>query len=561
MRSSFAHGRLPGVTGDWTPPGVSGDAGAGLVLGGRYRLISPEGAGGMAVVWRAFDSVLARPVAVKVLAAHYADDPLSRMRVLQEARAAAVLSHPNIAQVYDYGEADVDGAVFAYVVMELIRGGSLHQRLRGGPVLPRYAMRVCAEVAAALAAAHAEGLAHRDIKPGNVMLAPTGAKVVDFGIAAAIRPPERGMGEFEVFGTPAYLAPERLLHDAVEPASDVYALGVLLYRLLAGHSPWTTESSTQMLTAHVYLDPAPLLPMFQVPDYVTALCNRCLHKDPAQRPSAREVAAVLARGAGLHIVTDEPAPGVAEGAIAPEPSVLIRPPAADEPTDSTVARPRPAALPGDGAPPGRKARGNARRIRAVYASAAALAVVAAGATVWLTRPWEPQAAASVPEPTTVGSAGHPGLPANGPVAGAPSGVSRAPASARPGVAGPARSSTAAASPRGSTTPGNPVTVPAASPSAPGATTTGPDPVVTTTTTTAPAQPVKRTLSSAAGSVRATCPAADTAQILSWTATKPYRISDGDKEAGPAPAVSFKHGNTQLTMTVTCDGWVPSATST
>ena len=187
-------------------------------------------------------------------------------------------------------------------------------------------MRVCAEIAAALSAAHTEGLVHRDIKPANVMLAPTGAKVVDFGIAAAIRPPDPGGDDFEVLGTPAYLAPERLLHDAVQPASDVYALGVLLYRLLAGQSPWTSETTTQMLTAHVYVEPAPLLPMSQVPDYVTALCNRCLDKDPTQRPSAREAAALLAHGAGLQVVTDEP-PAREKAAIDPSPSVLIRAPA------------------------------------------------------------------------------------------------------------------------------------------------------------------------------------------------------------------------------------------
>jgi serine/threonine-protein kinase len=152
--------------------------------------------------------------------------------------------------------------------MELLRGGTLQDRLAGGPVPPRFAMRVCAEVAAALAAAHADGLVHRDIKPANVMVTPDGVKVVDFGIAAAIGSARPSDGE--VIGTPAYVAPERLIDDAVQPASDVYALGVLLYRLLSGHAPWSADTTTQMLSAHIYVEPEPLAPLPEVPDYVTA---------------------------------------------------------------------------------------------------------------------------------------------------------------------------------------------------------------------------------------------------------------------------------------------------
>nr|BFE75001.1 hypothetical protein GCM10020092_083020 [Actinoplanes digitatis] len=138
------------------------------------------------------------------------------------------------------------------------------------------------------------------------MVTPTGAKVVDFGIAAAIDPGGTGDPDFEVLGTPAYLAPERLIDDAVEPASDVYALGVLLYRMLSGHSPWSADTTTQMLTAHIYIDPEPLTPQPGVPGYIIALCNRCLVKDPTERPSAREAAALLAQGAGLRVVDDIP---------------------------------------------------------------------------------------------------------------------------------------------------------------------------------------------------------------------------------------------------------------
>src|SRR5918998_3237815 len=198
-------------------------------LGGRYKLLNELGSGGMAVVWKARDEVLGRNVAVKVLAGRYAGDEQSRARIRDEARAAATLSHPNIAQIYDFGESDEDGACLPYVVMELIKGPTLAERVGQGPIPPRSVFRICGEVAAALAAATAHGLVHRDIKPANVIVAPACTKVVDFGIAAAAGP---GRPDDELLGTPAYLAPERLLSDVIEPASDVYALGVLLYRLL-----------------------------------------------------------------------------------------------------------------------------------------------------------------------------------------------------------------------------------------------------------------------------------------------------------------------------------------
>jgi len=253
-------------------------------LGGRYKLLDELGSGGMAVVWRARDEVLGRPVAVKLLAGRYSGDPQSRVRIRDEARAAATLSHPNIAQVYDYGEATDTGT--PYVVMELVNGPTLQQRVSAGKLPPRTVFRICGEVAAALAAAHGHGLVHRDIKMANIMVTPAGAKVVDFGIAAAAGP---ASPEEMLVGTPAYLAPERLTGDLIVPASDVYALGVLLYRLLADESPWSVESTTQMLRAHVYQDPAPLPPVPGVPPAVRDLIDRCLGKDPDSRPSARRI--------------------------------------------------------------------------------------------------------------------------------------------------------------------------------------------------------------------------------------------------------------------------------
>ncbi|MFI5494617.1 serine/threonine-protein kinase [Actinoplanes sp. NPDC051859] len=268
------------------------------MLGGRYTLLLPIGRGGMAVVWRARDEVLGRTVAVKLLAGKYAHDEQSRARIRTEARAAAALSHPHIAQVYDYGEAYEDGNWTPYVVMELVQGITLQQRARAALLEPTDIFRIGAQVAAALAAAHADGLVHRDIKPANVMVTRDGVKVVDFGLAASAGAAEPE----ELLGTPAYLAPERLTSDAVEPASDVYALGVLLYRLLAGESPWPADSTTQMLTAHVTTEPVPLPHLPGVPPQITSLINRCLRKEPADRPTAAEAARTLSSGAQLALV-------------------------------------------------------------------------------------------------------------------------------------------------------------------------------------------------------------------------------------------------------------------
>jgi serine/threonine-protein kinase len=278
-----------------------------ILLAGRYRLIERLGMGGMSVVWRAYDEVLGRPVAVKVLAPRFAADPDSRDRIRGEARAAARLCHPHITAVYDYGESGEPGArPVPFVVMELVDGQALDARLAARPdgALPwRFAAEVCAQVAGALAAVHARGLVHRDVKPANIMLTPSGAKVVDFGVSAIV-------GESDpaglVYGTPAYLAPERLDGTPADAASDVYALGLVLYRALTGHPPWDADTTTRMLTAHRYAAPEPLPRIPGLPAAVADLCERCLAKDPARRPRAEEIAGVLAAAADARV----PAPAV-----------------------------------------------------------------------------------------------------------------------------------------------------------------------------------------------------------------------------------------------------------
>jgi eukaryotic-like serine/threonine-protein kinase len=293
------------------------------VLDGRYRLTEHLGVGGMSVVWKAHDELLNRSVAVKVLAGPQATDPAARQRIRAEARAAAQLWHPNVTNVYDYGESTTESdECVPYVVMELLPGRTLSQRLAAGPLPSRSALRICAEVASALAAAHARGLVHRDVKPSNVMLTPTGAKVVDFGLAAVAGQPETDE-DGEIRGTPAYLAPERLAGGEVIPASDVYALGLLIYRVLTNHLPWQAETTTQMLSAHAYVEPAPLPPVEGIPPRVTDVCHRCLAKDPADRPSAGEVAAALADAAGIVPIPHDDGPATP---IAPAPGSGRHPP-------------------------------------------------------------------------------------------------------------------------------------------------------------------------------------------------------------------------------------------
>ncbi|GAA0549363.1 hypothetical protein GCM10010172_34260 [Paractinoplanes ferrugineus] len=269
----------------------------GQLIAGRYRLRERLGQGGMSVVWRADDDVLGREVAVKVLSAALAGDPDQRRQIRDEARAAARLRHTNVVAVYDYGEFTDAGRTLSFVVMELVDGRTLADMLTGGRLPWKVATLVGAQVAAALAAAHLDGIVHRDVKPANVMVTGAGVKLVDFGISAAVGAFDDQDGR--LLGTPAYLAPERVEGGPVRPATDVYALGLVMYLALAGQMPWQASTVTQMVKAHVYAKPAPLPVLPGLPPAVVRLVSRCLSKRPADRPSAIEVAEVLGEIAGL----------------------------------------------------------------------------------------------------------------------------------------------------------------------------------------------------------------------------------------------------------------------
>ena len=266
-------------------------------VNGRYRVIDEIGRGGMAIVWRGYDDVLDRPVAIKMLASGYADDQAFRQRIRREARAAARLSHPHVGTVYDFGEAS-DGR--PYLVMELISGRSLAERLREAPLPCAQALRVCAQIASALAETHARGLVHRDVKPSNIMLTPSGAKLVDFGISAMVddegNVPQSDEADAPqglpgiLLGTPAYVAPEMVAGCTAGAAADVYALGMLLYRTLTGHLPWPVETPEEVLRAHMLAQPHPLPPLPGLPPEIARLSLRCLAKAPADRPTCAELA-------------------------------------------------------------------------------------------------------------------------------------------------------------------------------------------------------------------------------------------------------------------------------
>ncbi|WP_157517634.1 serine/threonine-protein kinase, partial [Micromonospora rifamycinica] len=266
---------------------------AGRLLARRYRLLDRIGAGGMSVIWRARDEVLDRVVAVKVLAPSLAADARFRDMVREEARSAAQLVHPHVTAVHDYGEALApDGEITSFVVMELLTGEELEHRLSEGPLPWPEAVEVGAQVAEALAAAHRLGIVHRDITPANVMMTRVGAKVLDFGIATQVGTPDDDE-DGGTFGTPAYVAPERLDGAPAQPSTDVYSLGVLLYETLTGQPPYPAETWEQLAAAITDETPLSLDGVPGLPPLVVDVCLRCLARDPHERPTAHQVATAL----------------------------------------------------------------------------------------------------------------------------------------------------------------------------------------------------------------------------------------------------------------------------
>jgi serine/threonine-protein kinase len=266
-----------------------------VTLGGRYRIERELGRGGMAKVYKGEDTVLGRTVAIKVLAPQFADDPNFVTRFRREAQAAARISNQTIVSVFDTGSDD--GVHF--IVMEYVEGRTLAEYLAGGGrIMPERSIDIAIEVCRALEAAHAQGVIHRDIKPGNIMMDSRGeVKVTDFGIARVVSTAETVAQTAAILGTASYLSPEQAQGQPVDARSDLYSLGCVLFEMLTGRAPFQGDSPVAVASKHVLEQPAPPSKLNRdVSPDLDAVVLRALAKNPANRyQSAEEFRADLER--------------------------------------------------------------------------------------------------------------------------------------------------------------------------------------------------------------------------------------------------------------------------
>lgn len=388
----------------------------GVTLSGRYRLQRLIATGGMGQVWEAVDSRLGRRVAVKVLKQEFSQDPEFIERFRAEARTTAMLNHPGIAAVHDYGESQLDGeGRTAYLVMELVNGEPLNSVLkRTGRLSLRHALDMLEQTGRALQVAHAAGLVHRDVKPGNILITPTGqVKITDFGIAKAVDAApvtQTGM----VMGTAQYIAPEQALgHDAT-PSSDVYSLGVVGYEVVSGKRPFTGDGALTVAMKHIK-EPPPPLPA-ELPPNVRELIEITLVKNPAMRyrsggPFADAVSAVRAGRRPPRPSATPPAGRASPAAIPSSPTTRA---AAVSPGRSAAPRRSRPTTGGHRPPPARRTFSSGQRALLWAAGVlGALAIIIAVLIVINSRADQQQ------QPPTVTDTGTP--PASAPASKTPSG--------------------------------------------------------------------------------------------------------------------------------------------
>lgn len=521
-------------------------------LAERYRLLGRLGEGGMAVVWRAHDEVLDRLVAVKVLAPGQAVDAAARARVQFEARAAAALSHPNVAAVHDYGEApDPGGEPVPFVVMELVDGVSLTDVLADGPVDPADAMRICADVAAALAAAHARGLVHRDVKPGNVIVAAGGAKLVDFGIAAAIGSADEADEDGVMLGTPAYLA-----RSGWTTAWSCRARTC---------TPWAFCSTACLPAPHPGRRRPPRRCSRRTPTYRRIQCRRSTASQP-RWPTCAIGAWRRTRWTG-----HPPWPSRPSWAA---PSAPRQRPARRHRTCPPAVPPHPA-RPGATLPPMRLNRMASRwkdsmatgrrwtrptapvppAIGAadVWSCSPPLSVLVAGSVLVLPRlVGSPSGsrASTDPQPGPGGIAVPvvPSFPAPVGASGTAAGGPDAPGS----VTGPGGAQDATGTGAGVGTPGGPPAGTATGPAGDGTTPAAPP------GTTAAPNPARRSVISAGGSAEVEC-AGTLARLISWTPAAGYETQAVQPGPNPNVQVKFRAGNNLVSIQAKCVNGVPDIT--
>ncbi|HEY0985810.1 MAG TPA: serine/threonine-protein kinase, partial [Kofleriaceae bacterium] len=302
---------------------------------GNYRIVAEIGKGGMGMVYRAEHVQLGRPAAIKMLHPQLSAEASIVQRFFNEARAASAIDHPGIVEIYDFGRHS-DGR--AYIVMALLGGESLGQRLGRGPLLPQDGATIAAQACAALAAAHARGIVHRDLKPDNIFLMPNDlmpggiqVKLLDFGIAKLADEQTAGFKTQTgaLLGTPAYMSPEQCMGRAdLDHRTDVYSVGCILFHLFCGRPPFLSDQGTGMMIAAHIRDAAPDPRSFNphLPAALAAIALRCLEKEPAARfQSATELRnALVAAGANAPLSR----PGLAAGYDATLAPVAAMPPGA-----------------------------------------------------------------------------------------------------------------------------------------------------------------------------------------------------------------------------------------